>query len=128
MIGINPRNQNLVFGNQLANLKPRIITNKPITIPLLPIPNVASDGIMALTTAGNDIVYGRGVPENTIFRARLNHDNASDSLLLANVELVLSAEMYPTTFNGKKVVGYEDPTFVYKKCNPFATDEEGFMC
>ena len=128
MIMIVPKNQNVVFGNQLANLKDRIVKNKPIMVPPFPIPKVASGGIMALTSARDNILYGRGVPENTIFRARLNYDNVSDGLVLTNVELVLSAEMYPATFNGKKVIGYEDPTFVDKKCNPFAIDEEGFMC
>lgn len=96
-----------------------------IKIPILPIQNIASSGVMALSKARENIVYGRGIPENTIFRARLN---TPGELGLDNFELVVSKDDFPITSDGSKVSGYEDPTFIDKEINPFFYGEDGILC
>jgi len=116
-----------VFNNELLKLKERVKNTKPISVSSdLPIDGVASGGLMALNKMrGNDIL-GRGVPENTIFRARL--DYTSDNYRLSDIKLLVSRELFPCTHDGKDVVGYEDPTFVSGDVNPFVLGEDGFIC
>lgn len=88
-----------------------ILSQTPIRVPK----NIpyASGGMMALTRYRHGFVYGRGVPENTLFKAFLQ-DNE-----LQNPSLLVSCKTYDTTSTNKTVVGYEDPTFIVGSQNPF---------
>ena len=118
---------NSIFDNELLKLKERVKNKKPISIASdLPIDGVASKGLMALNKTRGNYVLGRGVPENTIFRAKL--DYTADNYRLSDIELLLSRKLFPCTHDGKDVVGYEDPTFISEDVNPFVLGEDGFMC
>ena len=118
---------NSIFNNELLKLKARVKNKKPISIASdLPIDGIASEGLMALNKMRGNYVLGRGVPESTIFRARL--DYASDNYRLSNIELLVSRELFPCTHDDKDVLGYEDPTFVNGDINPFVLSKDGFMC
>lgn len=116
-----------IHPNALLPLNPKLTLNQchEINIPDLPLKDIASEGIMSLTRAGTNLVYGRGVPENTIFRAKLNN---TGSPYLDNLELVVSKDDFPHTHDAKKVIGYEDPTFIGKEINPFFQGENGILC
>lgn len=83
-----------------------LVEAAPLKVPD-PKPGIATEGYMALSRSHGDVVYGRGVPENTIFRGRLV-DNQ-----LRELQLVLSRELYPLSEDGREVVGYEDPTCLW---------------
>jgi len=102
-----------------------VTKNQPIRFPDTPIEGIASQGIMSLSHACENVFYARGVPENTIFRTILSEDQGE--LLLKDPKLVLSSQMFPTTHDGKKVIGYEDPTFISKDTNPFCPNEDAFL-
>lgn len=100
--------------------KLHVCETRPIETPG-PIPGIASEGYMALSRvgpSGGSVVYGRGVPENTIFRAKLS------GTLLSDLELVVSAELFPDSPDGRKVVGYEDPTYY----DGLGREPGGFFC
>ncbi len=80
---------------------------------------------MALYRIGPEEFVGRKRPENTIFTAKMALGQRK--LKLVDLQTILSKEEYPLTHEGRKVVGFEDPTYLSPTSNPFGR-EPAILC
>src|SRR5262245_20868759 len=78
----------------------------------------ARGGCMALNRVGPKGVLFRGVPQNTIQIACLEPTGIS-TWRIENPRVILAPSDFPWSYDGREMVGVEDPTYMDRQISPF---------